>query len=171
MEVETARLLVVLDESDLGLRTAAMGASLAARLGAEITLHVVIPIEHIDARSAASALLAQEQHRETCRQRAAEWFARAHALVQPTGISVRTVMTIDEAPCAAVLRMADELGCGLIVVGSHGRGTVSRVLGGSLVADLVRQSPVPVLVCREDMTSGWLAGAGDAQPSQPTPAA
>ncbi len=159
MEEEVVRLLVVLDESELGLRTAAVGASLAARLGAEITLHVVIPIEHIDARSAASALLVQEQHREACRQRAAGWFARAHALVQPSGISVRTVLTLDEEPCAAVLRIADEQGCGLIVVGSQGRGMVSQVLGGSLVADLVRQSHLPVLVCREDMTAGWLAGA------------
>jgi len=159
MQDATVRLLVVLDESELGLRTAEMGATLAARLGADITLHVVIPVEHVDVRSAASAMYALSKHQESCRQRAAQWFARAHAIVQPWGVATRTVMTMDEEPCAAVLRIADEQGCGLIVVGSHGRSTVSRVLAGSLVADLVRQAHLPVLVCREDMTAGWLAGA------------
>ena len=159
MPQSAIRLLVVLDESELGLHTAAMAAALAARLGAEITLHVVIPIEHIEVRSAASAMFALAKHHEDCMQRAAEWFARAHALIRPSGVSTHTVMTTDEEPCAAVLRIADEQGCGLIVVGSQGRGTVSRLLGGSLVADLVRESHLPVLVCREDMEAGWLAGA------------
>ncbi|NJN00788.1 MAG: universal stress protein [Aquincola sp.] len=159
MPEASVRLLVVLDESELGLRAAAMGAALAARVGGEITMHVPIPIEHIEARSAATAMQALGQHQENCRQRTAEWFARAHAIVEPYGVATKTVMTMDEDPCAAVLRIADEFGCGLIVVGSQGRGTVSRVLGGSLVAELVRQSHLPLLVCREDMTSGWLAGA------------
>jgi len=162
MPPSAVRLLVVLDESELGLHTAAMAAALAARLGAEITLHVVIAIERIDVRSAASAMFALSKHQEDCRQRAAEWFARAHAVIQPSEVPTRTVMTADEEPCAAVLRIAVEQGCGLIVVGSHGRGAVSRLLSGSLVADLIRQSHLPVLVCREDMTAGWLAAAAPA---------
>ncbi len=162
MPDDTARLLVVLDASELGPHVAAMGAVLAARLGAEIILHAVIAIEHVDMRSAASAIYALGKHEESCRQRAAEWFAEAHAVIQPFGVSTRTVMTMDEEPSAAVQRMAEEQACGLILIGSKGRGAVSRVLGGSLVADLVRQSRVPVLVCREDMTTGWLAGAAAA---------
>jgi len=158
MQPSAVRLLVVLDESELGLHAATMAAALAARLGGEITLHVVIPLEHIDARSAPSAMQALGQHQESCRQRAAEWSARAHALCQPFDVATRTVMTMDEDPCAAVLRIADEQGCGLIVIGSQGRGTMARVLNGSLVADLVRLSHLPLLVCREDMKVGWLAG-------------
>ena len=159
MQQAAVRLLVVLDESELGLRTAAIAAALAARLGAEITLHVAFPIELFEVRSAASAMFVLEKHQADSRQRAAEWFARAHAVIQPAGVTTQTIMTMDEEPCAAVLRVADEQACGLIVVGSQGRGSVSRLLGGSLVADLVRQSHLPVLVCREDMTAGWLAGA------------
>ena len=158
MPTSAVRLLVVLDESELGLHTAAMAAELAVRLAAEITLHVVIPIEHIEMRSAASSMFVLAQHQVDCRERAAEWFARAHAVIQPSGVATRTVMTMDEEPCAAVLRIADEQGCGLIVAGSHGRGTVARLLGGSLVADLLRLSHLPVLVCREDMKAGWLGG-------------
>lgn len=153
------RLLVVLDESELGLRSASMAAALAARLGAEIVLHVAIAVEHIDARSAAGVMGALLQHQEGCRQRAGEWFARAHALIQPLGVPTRTELTIDEEPSEAVLRIAADHGCSLIVVGSMGRGAVARALGGSLVADLIRRSPLPVLVCRDDMPACALAPA------------
>ena len=51
-------------------------------------------------------------------------------------------------------RIGAEYACELIVVGSHGRSTLARVLHGSLVADLVRLSQRPVLVCQEDMLLG-----------------
>lgn len=163
MNQQSLRLLVVLDESELGLRAASTAAELASRLGAEITLQVAIPIEPVEARSPASMISAAYKQRESYRQRAAEWFARAHAIIQPSGVAEQTVLTIDEEPCAAVMRIAAEQECDLIVVGSHGRGTVSRVLHGSLVADLVRLSLVPVLICRDDMPAGALVPAVPAQ--------
>lgn len=164
MHTPTLRILVVLDESELGLQAASVASALASRMGAEIVLHVAVPIEPIDARSAAGLMGAVVQHREQCRQRAGEWFARAHALIQPLGIATRTELTIDEEPTEAVLRIAADHGCSLIVIGSQGRGTVARVLSGSLVADLIRRSPMPVLVCRDDMPAGALVPA--VQPSE-----
>lgn len=159
MDQQAMHLLVVLEESQLGLHAAATAAALARRLGAGLTLHVAIPVERIHARSAARVMSAQSEHEEKCRQRAAEWFARAHAVVQPHGVPTRTVLTLDEDPCAAVLRMADEHACDLIVVGSHGRGSLARAVSGSLVAKLVRLSRVPLLVCREGMHAAWLDAA------------
>jgi len=157
------RLLAVLDESELGLRAVSTAAVLAARLGAQLTVQVAIPIEAVEMRSAATALRAVADHQANCRQRAAEWFERAQALIQVHGVATRTVLTMDEEACAAVMRIASEQGCSLIVVGSHGRGAVSRALSGSLVADLVRLSPVPVLICREDMPPGALVPAVSSQ--------
>jgi nucleotide-binding universal stress UspA family protein len=165
MDDPTLRLLVVLDESELGLRTVSVAAALASRTGAALVLHVAALLEPVDARSATTAMDVMQQRQERCRQRAAEWFARAHALIQPQGIATHTELTIGEEPCAAVLRVAADHGCQLIVAGSQGRGTLARVVGGSLVAELLRESPVPVLVCRDDMPGGALApavGAGDA---------
>lgn len=159
MNPQGLSLLAVLDESELGLRAASAGAALASRMGADLVLLVAIPIEHVEARSAVTAMAAQAQHQAQCRQRAADWFARAHALIQPFGVAVRTELTLEEEPSEAVLRVAAAHGCGLIVVGSQGRGAVARVLGGSLVADLVRLSPLPVLVVREDMPASAVAPA------------
>ena len=49
-------------------------------------------------------------------------------------------------PVAGLLQLVDELSPDLLVVGSHGRGAVMRVLLGSVAEQLCRRSPVPVLV-------------------------
>jgi nucleotide-binding universal stress UspA family protein len=49
------------------------------------------------------------------------------------------------APVDAILDAAKELHCDLIVIGTHGRRGVTRVLLGSVAERVVRLSPVPVL--------------------------
>jgi nucleotide-binding universal stress UspA family protein len=49
------------------------------------------------------------------------------------------------AACDAVLEVAKERHCDLIVVGTHGRHGVARLLLGSVAEKIVRLSPVPVL--------------------------
>jgi nucleotide-binding universal stress UspA family protein len=55
-------------------------------------------------------------------------------------------------PVAAILRLADEQGVDLIVMGSHGRGGIGRLLVGSTTEGVLRRSNVPVLVLREGVT-------------------
>jgi nucleotide-binding universal stress UspA family protein len=47
---------------------------------------------------------------------------------------------------------AKELGCDLIVMGTHGRRGVSRVLLGSVTETVVRTAPCPVLTVRAHTT-------------------
>ena len=47
-----------------------------------------------------------------------------------------------------VCRVAAELKVDVIVVGSHGRGALSRILLGSVSEQVVRHAPCPVLVVR-----------------------
>jgi nucleotide-binding universal stress UspA family protein len=47
-----------------------------------------------------------------------------------------------------VCRVAAELNVDVIVVGSHGRGGLSRILLGSVSEQVVRHAPCPVLVVR-----------------------
>lgn len=49
-------------------------------------------------------------------------------------------------PVAELLQLIEELAPELVVVGSHGRGAVLRMLLGSVADQLCRRSPVPVLV-------------------------
>ena len=49
-------------------------------------------------------------------------------------------------PAGAICLAAGDLGVDVIVVGSHGKGFVSRVLLGSVSEHVVRNAPCPVLV-------------------------
>lgn len=48
----------------------------------------------------------------------------------------------------AIVRLADEIGAGLIVMGSRGRGGVRRALMGSVSDSVVRHAHCPVMVVR-----------------------
>jgi nucleotide-binding universal stress UspA family protein len=47
-----------------------------------------------------------------------------------------------------ILRVADEIGAGLIIMGTHGRTGLSRVLMGSVAEQVVRQARCPVLTLK-----------------------
>ena len=49
----------------------------------------------------------------------------------------------------AILATANELGVDLIVMGTHGRRGLSRMVVGSVAENVVRRAPCPVLTLRE----------------------
>jgi nucleotide-binding universal stress UspA family protein len=71
------------------------------------------------------------------------------------------------SPQNEILQFANEQGVDLIVMGSHGRTGISRLLMGSVAEAVMRRANCPVLVVKrpmnvpEDSSSGALAGAQD----------
>jgi nucleotide-binding universal stress UspA family protein len=59
-------------------------------------------------------------------------------------------------PAGEIVRLAGEEGAEMIVLGTHGRTGMTRLLMGSVAEGIVRRSPCPVLVYRE--TAAKLAG-------------
>lgn len=56
---------------------------------------------------------------------------------------------LETGPAAdQIVRKAEELGSELLVVGTHARGPLLRWFIGSVVNDLLRTAPCPILVCR-----------------------
>ena len=53
-------------------------------------------------------------------------------------------------PDTAIIALAEELGAGLIVMGSRGVGGVRRALLGSISDSVVRHAPCPVMVVRQE---------------------
>jgi nucleotide-binding universal stress UspA family protein len=84
---------------------------------------------------------------EGARTEAERLFDRAERRAGDHGTSVRTVEEIGD-PARTILEYADEEGFDQIVIGSHGRHGVARVLLGSVAETVLRRSRVPVVVVR-----------------------
>jgi nucleotide-binding universal stress UspA family protein len=69
--------------------------------------------------------------------------------VGKTGGEVAGVYARLGKPNAEIAGLADELGAGLIVLGSRGLGPLRRALMGSVSDSVVRHAHCPVLVVRE----------------------
>jgi nucleotide-binding universal stress UspA family protein len=74
--------------------------------------------------------------------------ARIGEMAKSTGVDCATIHVKDRLPDEGIIAAAKDNGCDLIVVGSHGRRGLSRLLLGSVASRVVALSPVPVLVCR-----------------------
>jgi nucleotide-binding universal stress UspA family protein len=62
---------------------------------------------------------------------------------------------IGERPDQAIIHLAEELGIGLIVMGSRGLGGVRRALMGSISYSVVRYAHCPVMIVRPENYRAW----------------
>ena len=110
---------------------------------AELTLlHVIDPVE---------GGFSMEAVREGAEGWHKERKLEAHALLDDLRESTdgRAAARIETGrPARTVLDVLDEGAFDHVVLGSHGRSGVSRVLLGSVAEDVLRESPVPVTVVR-----------------------
>ena len=70
-----------------------------------------------------------------------------HVLPAGTHLHVDYVLS-EEDPVTAILRTQADLGCDLVVLGTHGLTGVRRWFTGSLAEEVVRRAPCPVLVVK-----------------------
>ncbi len=64
------------------------------------------------------------------------------------------------APAAEILRMAEEAPCDLIVMGTHGRTGVNRLLAGSVAEEVMRKAHCPLLTVRDPKPAPVADNAG-----------
>ena len=80
--------------------------------------------------------------------------AQAHAAIAAQAaeggpkVDVAPRIAEDVGASVGILQTAKELGIDLIVVGSHGRSGIARLMLGSVASRVVAESTVPVLVAR-----------------------
>lgn len=74
-------------------------------------------------------------------------FEPARAFADEHDVSLRTEVLVGP-PARSIVQFATDADVDRIVIGSHGRTGVSRVLLGSVAERVVRRAPVPVTVVR-----------------------
>ena len=141
----TKRILVPMDGSSQAAD--AFEFALAEHPDAEITLLTVIdPIEGGYSTPVSTPGSSEEWYRES-KETAEELFAEARETAGERSPSLEHVIETDR-PANAIVAYAEEHDVDQIVMGSHGREGVSRILLGSVAETVVRRSPVPVTVVR-----------------------
>lgn len=154
-----ARLLVLVDDTPLGRATAEEGVRLARTLGAEALFLAAIPPAPPMLGEVDVAMFEPVADHETLgREQAGRAFAMAQGLAQAAGVAHRTLVTVGVDPAEAANQTANEQDCAMIVVGSHGRGTLTRLVLGSVMAHLTQIADRPVLVCKLHAVPAAAAG-------------
>ncbi|GAB3699223.1 universal stress protein [Halorubrum pallidum] len=142
------RILVPTDGSAEGMRAVTHALDLAAVHGA-----VVHALYVIDTASYAGMPMdsSWEGVGDLLRDDAAEAVEAVEELAAETDLTVETAVA-EGSPSREIIRHAEDAGCDLIVMGTHGRGGIDRLLLGSVAEKVVRGSSIPVLTVRLDGT-------------------
>ncbi|SFH67824.1 Nucleotide-binding universal stress protein, UspA family [Halorubrum aquaticum] len=138
------RILVPTDGSPKGRRAVEHALALAAVHGADVhALYVVDTASYAGTGMEATWTGIDDLLRED----ADEAVAQVETLAEGTGVDVETTV-VEGSPGREIVRYAADARCDLIVMGTHGRGGIDRLLLGSVAERVVRRSPVPVLTVR-----------------------
>ncbi len=91
----------------------------------------------------------EEDLQRTSEQRAREILDTEVEKARSAGATVAQAYLREGAVAAQIVTLAEEIGAGLIVMGSRGRGGIRRALMGGVSDSVVRHAHCPVLVIRE----------------------
>jgi nucleotide-binding universal stress UspA family protein len=169
------KILCPVDFSGPADHAEAQAIELARALGSElIFLHVAV----------ATALYGEETglvDNTAVYQAEQEWADKRLdervSAARTTGVSARAVRRVG-VPFDEIVKAAGEEGAGMIVMGTHGRSGLDRLLVGSVTERVVRLAPCPVLTVREttppvqvpSSPASSAVAAGESGPADPATA-
>jgi nucleotide-binding universal stress UspA family protein len=134
-------ILLPTDGSDLSEKAIDHGVALAKALDADVTAVAVSPPSSATASESVIGLEALEkarQHLDVVRRAAAASAVTCHVLHLESDVTYQ-----------AIIAAAEKRGCDLIVMASHGRGSISAIVLGSVTAKVLSHSKIPVLIYPE----------------------
>jgi nucleotide-binding universal stress UspA family protein len=143
-------ILIATDGSALAEKAVSEGIALAKAVGSKVTAVIVeasfnvygVPESRLPQMSEAFA-----QHAEHIKQHASNVLNHVAELAKAAGVSCNTLQLEHDHPYEAIVKTANEQGCDLIVMASHGRSGMSALLLGSVTNKVLTHTKIPVLVC------------------------
>ncbi len=129
------RILVPLDGSEVAASVLPYIANLAKQLAASVTLFMVI----------APSRTAPEMAYDAVREEAEALVQRRAQELQSSGVETATEVVTGE-PAQEIIDYAKEEKFDLIAIGTRGHSGIRRGILGSVTDEVVRSSPIPVLV-------------------------
>ena len=141
-------ILLATDGSDLAERAVVHGLELAKALGAKVTIVTVTDMIPTGPYSPIPWPSDIARYEALAQKSASKILERATDVARNLGISCDTLHIVDELPAEGILKACRDRYCDLIVMASHGRTGIDRMLMGSQAMKVVTLSHVPVLIYR-----------------------
>ncbi len=145
------RILIATDGSDLANRGLKQGLALAKTVGAHVDIVTVSEpwaLGMYDAMGWSVGYEASPEYRTEREEAAQAILAPALETAAAAGVAASTHHVLDRYAAEGILDTAKNCDSDLIVMTSHGRRGMSRVLLGSQTVEVLTSSAVPVLVVR-----------------------
>ena len=141
------RVCVATDGSDLAAQAAQMGA-LLARSGAGRMFAVSVAQPHFSMPERSAAMPDAEAEFLRAHEAAQSHVDTVSRIAQAAGVSCETAAPLSSTPGPEIVRIAEEQGCDLIVMGTHGPNDANRLFAGSVAQYVLANSTVPVMLLR-----------------------
>jgi nucleotide-binding universal stress UspA family protein len=141
-------LLIASDGSEISGKAVEQGLALAKALNAKVTIVTVTEPWTAVVSGEMGVAFPIDEYEQGCAANAAKILDAATATAKQLGVACETLHMKDQFPAEGIVEAAKQRGSDLIVMASHGRRGVSRLLLGSQANKVVTHSAVPVLICR-----------------------
>lgn len=141
-------ILVPVDGSATSLKAVAKAAELAKVFGSEVTaVYVLDPYPFTGV--GADFAYGQAQYLSAATAEANKALEDVNQAMSAAGVSVKTLVGEGHAVHEGIARVGENVGADLIVMGSHGRRGLEKLVLGSVAQRVLQTTHVPVLVVRD----------------------
>ena len=147
MSIFPTTILLATDGSEEAQLAAATAADLAEKTNSELHLITVgpdYPLYELPEHPAEFQDVVSENRRE-----AKEVLEQQAKRIEESGGTVKETYLREGRAAEEIVEVAEEIGAGLIVMGSRGHGRLRRALLGSVSDAVVRHAHCPVTIVRE----------------------
>jgi len=147
-----SKILIATDGSELAAKGLTQGLDLARALGAAVTVITVsepwIPVGADAMGYAVSDFSLADEYEKAAEETGKDVLGDARARAATAGVACTTTYVARRYPADAILDHAEANGVDLIVMASHGRRGLGRLVLGSQTNEVLTRTKVPVLVVR-----------------------
>lgn len=144
-------ILIATDGSELAQKAVTHGLALAKSVGAEAPF-LTATIMWSAMKMTEHAQHGEPHPAEDYERKSAAWANKILAACQEqadkAGVKCTTIHVSDTDADKAILETAKTRGCDLIVMSSHGRGPIGRLLLGSIALKVLTHASIPVQIVR-----------------------
>lgn len=141
-------ILVAIDESPISYAAVEQAKCLAQDLQAKLTIMSVIavdPFVGVDFYKVAPAITDYFMQAESHAQNRLN---EIQANLARENLSAQVKLIRGVTPSEGIIHVADEVAADLIMMGSHGRTGLQKLMLGSVAQNVLTQSPIPVLIVK-----------------------